>query len=571
MPYKAQPTENNVTHLPSVPLGVDKYNITAAPYSYVGISQGGVLYGAGMIDETGSTDIQIEPITNGGDVTIVVTHPKYAPYINAVPAASLDGTYMSVASYSPNQVPVDKETYVSVVVKNVGTETSTASATMTISCDEDFVTITDATATVNTLAPDAETALDNAFALKVTEALEDGTMFKVNYVITVGNESWEGQMTMKVVAPEIQFSEFMCAGGYVPGETYTVAAKFENKGSFKAENVKVTASSPSQYITFAETEFTIGTIDVDGMGVATFDVTIAASSPATEAHQINFALTADNGVTAEGTGVIRNACEVQFILSDSYGDGWGESSLTVTFDDGTPDEEIGMGGGYSYTHELTIGSGVHVKVYFNGNDYWNYECSYKIQYADGTLIYDSNGEPNYGLNVEFDVECGAGEVVELNPVQNLSAEVNMNQVTLTWDAPRGFENYVVLRNGVQIAETEETTYVDSEVANGTYTYSVVAVYEEGESLPASVVAIVGESIEENEVMFAIYPNPAKDFVKINSNAAYEYQLINNLGQVVVSGSATGEHQIDVANINKGVYFLKVVADGETAINKLLIQ
>ena len=148
----------------------------------------------------------------------------------------------------------------------------------------------------------------------------------------------------------------------------------------------------------------------------------------------------------------------------------------------------------------------------------------------------------------------------------------MNQVTLTWDAPRGFENYVVLRNGVQIAETEETTYVDSEVANGTYTYSVVAVYEEGESLPASVVAIVGESIEENEVMFAIYPNPAKDFVKINSNAAtYEYQLINSLGQVVVSGSASGEHQIDVANINKGVYFLKVVADGETAVNKLLIQ
>ena len=73
-------------------------------------------------------------------------------------------------------------------------------------------------------------------------------------------------------------------------------------------------------------------------------------------------------------------------------------------------------------------------------------------------------------------------------------------------------------------------------------------------------------------MFAIYPNPAKDFVMINSNAAtYEYQLINSLGQVVVSGSASGEHQIDVANINKGVYFLKVVADGETAVNKLLIQ
>ena len=572
MPYKAQPTENNVTHLPTVPLGTTTYNITAAPYSYVGISQGGELYGAGMVDETGSTDIEIAPITNGGDVTIVVTHPNHIPYVKTVPAASLDGTYMTVASCTPNQIPVNKETYVSVVVKNVGTEASASSATMTISCDEDFVTITDATATINTLAPDAEAALENAFALKVTEALEDGTVFKVNYVITVGNDSWEGQMAMKVVAPEIQFNEFMWAGAYQAGATYTVAAKFENKGSYKAENVKVAATTASQYITIAESEYTIGTIDAGGIGIATFDIIIAASSPENIAHEINFALTADNGVTAEGTGIVRNACEVEFVLSDSYGDGWGESSLTVNFNDGTPDVNINMADGSTYTHTLTIGSGTHVKVYFNGNDYWNYECSYLIRYPDGTLIYNSNGEPNYGLNVEFDVECGAGEGVELNPVQNLNAEVNMNQVTLTWNAPRGFVNYVVLRNGVQIAETEETTYVDSEVANGTHTYNVVAVYEEGESVPASVVVIVGESIDENEVMFAIYPNPAKDFVMINSNAAtYEYQLINSLGQVVVSGSASGEHQIDVANINKGVYFLKVVADGETAVNKLLIQ
>ena len=91
-------------------------------------------------------------------------------------------------------------------------------------------------------------------------------------------------------------------------------------------------------------------------------------------------------------------------------------------------------------------------------------------------------------------------------------------------------------------------------------------------VPASVVVIVGESVEENNVVFAIYPNPAKEFIKINSNAAtFEYQLINGLGQVVVSGSASGEHQIDVANINKGVYFLKVVADGETSVNKVSIQ
>ena len=571
MPYKAQPTANNVTHLPTLPIGQSSYTVSAEPGSYVGISKDGVLYGAGMIDEDGTSDIEIEPITTGGDVTIVVTHPDHIPYMATVPAAALDGAYLSVVEFNPEEVTVNEEAVMSIVVENVGSE-AVENAKIVISCDEDFVTITDAEATIGVLDANAETTLTNELSFKVTELLENGERFYLNYEITSGDKKWEGRMSIKVITPVINFKEFAWSGAYIPGETYTVAAKFENTGSYKAENVKVTATSASSYITISEPEFEIGTIGVGGVGVATFDVTIAESSPETEVHEINFALTAEKGVEAEGVGIIINDCEVHFILNDSYGDGWGESSLTVTFDDGTPDEEIKMSDGYVYDYVLTIGSGVHVKVYFNGNDYWNYECSYKIQYADGTLIYNSNGEPNYGLNVEFDVECGTGEVIVLNPVQNLEAEVNMNQVTLTWEAPRGIENYVITRDGLQLAETDETTYVDSEVESGTHTYNVVAVYSEGESMPVSVVVVITESIEENNVMFAIYPNPAKDFVMINSNASkYEYQLINNLGQVVISGASSGEHQIDVANINKGVYFLKVVADGETSINKISIQ
>ena len=84
--------------------------------------------------------------------------------------------------------------------------------------------------------------------------------------------------------------------------------------------------------------------------------------------------------------------------------------------------------------------------------------------------------------------------------------------------------------------------------------------------------LIDAGLEEMEVMFAIYPNPAKDVININTNAVkYEYQLINGLGQVVISGTSNGAQQINVSDINKGMYFLKVIADGEARINKIVVE
>ena len=570
MPYRSMPSENNVSHLPTVPIGMGFYTVNADPGSYVGISQNGVLYGAGMVGETGTAEIDMTPITSGGDVTIVVTHPNRVPYVATVPAAAMEGPYLAVDSFTPSTVATNQETQISLVIKNVGADATTAGGTVTLSCDADFVTIVDAEGSFNSLAADATATLENEFVIKVDEGIANGTKFNVTATIESGSDSWEGRMNFTVVAPVIEFKEFVFAGSFVPGETQTVMAKFENKGDYAATNAVVKATS-NEYITFAEDTFEIGTIDPDGIGTAMFNVTVSSSCPATESIELNFELTADNGVEAEGVGYLRNTCNIEFILNDSYGDGWNGSTLTVAFDNGDASQTLDFPSGNNKTHVIEIGSGVKVTVSFNVNgNYWTDECSYSIRYQDGDEIYNSNGEPNSGVNTEFVVNCGGGSVETFDPVENLEAAVDMNQVTLTWNGSA--VNYIIERNGIQIAETEETTYVDSELANGTYTYSVTAVYNEGQAMPAMVTVEIGVGIDENEVMFAIYPNPAKDFININTNAVkYDYQLINSLGQVVISGTANGEYQLNISGINKGVYFLKVIADGEARINKLTVQ
>lgn len=573
MPYRSMPTDNNISHLPTIPIGMGFYTVNADPGSYVGISKDGVLHGAGMVDESGTANITLTPITSGGDVTIVVTHPNRIPYIETVPATAMEGAYLAIDEYTPATLPVNQETVISLSVKNVGSSATTAGGTITLSCDEDFVTIVDAEGSFNSLAVDATTSLENEFVIKVDKGVANETKFNVTVTIASGSETWESRMNFTVVAPVIKFKEFVFSGSFVPGETQTVMAKFENEGDYKAVNAVVKATS-NEYITFAEDTFEIGTLDPSGIGTAMFDVTVSSSCPETESIEINFELTTDNGATAEGVGYLRNYCLIDFILNDSYGDGWGGSSLAVSFDNGDPTQILELPTGVTATHTLEIGSGVKVTVAFEqGSNYWAYECSYSIEYQGGDEIYNSDGEPSNGVNTEFVVNCGGSDVPgeAFDPVQNLAAAVNMNQVTLTWEAAA--VKYIVERNGVQVAETEETTFVDSELADGVYTYMVTAVYENGQSMPASVTAEVNTiGLEEMEVMFAIYPNPAKDVININTNAVkYEYQLINGLGQVVISGTSNGTQQINVSDINKGMYFLKVIADGETRINKIVVE
>jgi hypothetical protein len=48
-------------------------------------------------------------------------------------------------------------------------------------------------------------------------------------------------------------------------------------------------------------------------------------------------------------------------------------------------------------------------------------------------------------------------------------------------------------------------------------------------------------------------------------------MMNNLGQVVLKGVLSGEGTISVEGVDSGIYFLKLIADGKVAVNKIIIQ
>ena len=571
LPYRVQPTDNSVSHLPTLPIGMDFYTVEAAPGSYVGITKDGVLYGAGMIDETGTTDIAIEPITSGGTAKIVVTHPQHVPYIAEVPCAAMTGPYIAVDAYTPGLVPCNDQQTMSITFKNVGAAATTGTTDVVLTCDNQYLTIIDGTGSFGALENDATVTLFNEFSFTVASDVPDNTKIQIDVNATCGSDTWTGKATITVGAPIIEFTNMQWAGSFEPGQTQTIAANFHNSGHHIATNARVTASSTSSYVTITSPTMELGTVGVNGDVTALFDITVDAACPSTEAITLNFTFEADNGVAATGSGMMKNSCNVLFELSDSYGDGWNGASLRVTFSDGTPQQTMTIQSGNSANYNLEIGSGVHVTLAWNSGT-WDSECSFVVKYEGGDII-TSQSSPASNYTFQFDVNCG-GEPVTMAAVQNLEASVEGATVTLTWEAPASGtpQSYIIKRNGVEIDEVTELTYVDADLAWwATYTYSVIAKYSTGNSLPQTVIVATTESVDENEVNFGVYPNPAENILNIATDAnRYEYQLINSLGQVVVRGRANGNESINVSDLN-GVYFLRIVADGDVIVRKVTIK
>jgi hypothetical protein len=87
-------------------------------------------------------------------------------------------------------------------------------------------------------------------------------------------------------------------------------------------------------------------------------------------------------------------------------------------------------------------------------------------------------------------------------------------------------------------------------------------------------------IANNEVEFAVYPNPSKNYFNLsytNENSApVSYEIINATGQIIKKNDLGNDkgavrQTISVADLQSGIYFVKVHIGNKTSVKKLTIQ
>ncbi len=406
MPYRVQPTANNVSHMAILPIGMSTYEVSAVPGSYVAISKDGVLHGTGLIGETGTAQVEITPVTSGGEVTICVTAPNRIPYIQTVPAAALEGAYLAVDSYTPTETHVGDDTNLSITFKNVGTAATTGTTNITLTTDDSNVTLNTYTGSFSALAAEATTTV-SGFSFSINPGVADVTNVTLHYTAENGEDTYEGNIVVKANEAVLAYQNMSWNGGFTPGETLTLTAKFKNTGHYQATNAVATISTTSSnYLTFTNPTVNVGTIAVGQEVSCQFTVTIAANCPEAAQIPVTFTMTADGNLSAQGNETLKNACNVIFNLSDSYGDGWNGANLIVSFDDGTESQSLTFSSGNSATYTLEIGNGTYVTLTWGAGSY-DGECSFTVSYEGDALIFSQTSRPSAGVLYEFDCNCAA--------------------------------------------------------------------------------------------------------------------------------------------------------------------
>jgi hypothetical protein len=69
---------------------------------------------------------------------------------------------------------------------------------------------------------------------------------------------------------------------------------------------------------------------------------------------------------------------------------------------------------------------------------------------------------------------------------------------------------------------------------------------------------------------SIYPNPAKEVLNIKTSATkYEIEVVDVLGRVVITENS--KPTINISDLTKGVYFVKVTQNGTTNTEKIVVE
>ena len=600
-------------------VGMTNYTVNAdVDFGIATLSKDGEVVASSYI-RNGSATLNFPEITEEGNMQLVVIAYNKVTKVMDIEVKQPTEAFIIFSEYELNeadgQLDYSETINLDLTVKNIGVKEATNVEVELIS-KNDYVTVTSSKATMASMDVNEIAEIKDVFKFIVTDNVPDQEELKFDVKCTSGDESWASSFSIIANAPSLVIDTIFIKNKMIePGSTDVLYIAVKNIGHSEARNVISEMFSSSSDIVFPEATLTEETLqsgdvmeivaffDVDENAVygAKYEVKATISAGAYEMstnYYVNIGQSLEDFETGdfskanwqfdgsadwiisndayEGTYSARSGKVADNLEKDKK-----NSSMFITVEL-VEDEEI------SFYHKRSCDYYAKLEFYvddekiteWRGNNStpteWE-KYTYLLPKGTHTLKWTYNkrvAEPKADDCVFLDniVLPPLSIVTFVSPVSNLKAEVDANEVTLTWTESDNAKEYVIMRNDEQIAVQEETTFTDIVNQKGTYTYSVIAKKYDGMSEAATVTVEVTE-LSINDIIVNdvnIYPNPTSGIVYVNANTTFDAVIYNCQGQVVKRLYDNNDY-IDMSDLTDGMYFVEVKTNDNVIVKKVLVK
>ena len=295
MPYVGIPTSLNVSHNAILPTGASSFVVNSEENSYVALSMNGILLDAQLCDASGVVNLNFSPISNVGNIDIVVTKQFKQPYISTIQATSPNGPYVNVTNNfitdingNNNSLADYSETVnLDVDLFNLGGGSS-QNLNLVLSSTDQYITIIDSLETVSSINSNQTITTTNAFIFQIADLVPDQhvAIFQLNISDNQGN-IWNSNINVTLNSPILNHISFTVNdlilgngnGKLDAGENLELIVEVNNTGHADAYNLTANLSSLSSYITLNSSSASLPLLNTTQSQIVSFNITVDNNTP----------------------------------------------------------------------------------------------------------------------------------------------------------------------------------------------------------------------------------------------------------------------------------------------------
>ncbi|MBN2789502.1 MAG: T9SS type A sorting domain-containing protein [Candidatus Delongbacteria bacterium] len=434
MVYYGVPGDNTVGHLPTVDPGATTYQITALKGSYVAMSDdSGILHGAGIVGETGSITLNIEPFVSG-NAHLVVTSQFKKPYFEDITIAALTGPYVTVNDYVINGNVFGTTGTADIELKNVGILNSD-NIVVTASTENTNITLLDDTENYSNLAPDGTLNIQDCISFEIDPNISDQEEVTIDLSITddYTKSTYPGSISFLASAPKLVIGRTLPAGVIDPGDTAIITFNVANTGSADIDDMTVELIETNGMIVSITDPVNVTQILSGGNTNVEFTCDFDSEIPNTTTAYFTLKITSSNGYLKEDPFQVVLGMTEDFETGDFTANEWtqiGNASWVIdssVFYDGAYSSRSGdisdnqysrmsltfdfpEGGSISFYKMISSEPGYDfLRFYIDGvmQDYWSGTLGWtKVSYVIPEGTHDLHWQYDKDVSASIGSDCG---------------------------------------------------------------------------------------------------------------------------------------------------------------------